>query len=339
MKFEKSIFALINKVEKANMPFNVEWELTNRCNLDCLHCLRDRRTDNELSTEEIKDIFLQLRKENCFNLTFTGGEAFLRKDLFEILHFAKKLEFAISVYSNGTLLNEKDIKLLKKLNLAAVQISLYGATKEVHDSITRVRGSFDKTMSAIRLLKKHKVPFSIVTMAFNRNFSELRQIRKMAKQNKWDILFDFVIYPALQGDNSPLCLRTTSEQLGLAFKYKLSSWREDRVGMFKKAPPIGFKSLSGLHLSSAGKVYPSVLLRIEIGDLRKDTFHNIWHNSPKLKWLRSLVKEDFECFHCKWYNDCCWKIEMAYLEQGDLFTAPKEICRINRIFHEYKQRR
>lgn len=335
MKIEKSPISFMQKVRKAHILFRAEWELTNRCNENCLHCLRDTGTDNELTAPEIKDILIQLRRENCFNITFTGGELFLRKDIFEILEFAKELGFAISILSNGTCLDEKKVRILKKLKPSFIQISLYGASEQMHDSITQAKGSFEKTINSLRLLKKHKVPFRINTVALNKNFAELKQLKKIAKQNGWKINFDFIVFPCFLGGKAPVSCRVTDEQLRAAFKNRLLKWGRGlaKLKTHKALFDIGYSNWNELHISSNGKAYPSVLLRLEIGDLRKDTLHNIWHNSPRLKWLRSLKKEDFACFHCQWYNNCCWRAEMAFLEERNLRTIPREICRINRIAH------
>lgn len=339
MRIEKSIYRLTKKFERETVPFTVEWELTNRCNLNCLHCLRDTRTDNELSIDEIKDILVQVRQENCLNLILTGGELFLRLDIFEILRFAKNLGFGLTILSNATLLDENKVKMLKKLNIFTIQISLYGITREAHEYITCAKGSFDKTMHAIQLLEKYGVPFHIATMCFNRNFHELKKLKKIAKRNHWNILFDFVISPTVLGCDSPLSLRATNEQLRIAVREGLLSWNKDLNGKNEQEEryDIGLEYRNQAHLSSAGKVYPSVKMRVEVGDLRRDTFHNIWRNSQKLNWLRSLKREEFECFSCKWYNKCCWKPGLAFLEHRNFKIAPKEICRINNILQSQKR--
>lgn len=326
---------LFSKLKNSYVPFVVQWELTTKCNLDCIHCcIKNEDQNSELTFDEIKDIFIQLKAENCMIQRFSGGEAFLRKDIFEILELARKMQFGVMVLSNGTLQDRSDIKRLKKIGILEMQVSLYGATAAMHDSITKVKGSFDKTMNTIGLLKEYKVPFHIAAMSFNKNFNELSQIRKIARKEKWKILFDFLILPSVSSLKNPLCLRATDEQLKLAVRSGLLTWSKKRYPKKKNRPGHNFSGNLRVQIGSSGKVFPSVIMHKQAGDLRKDTFSHIWRNSETFRYLRGLDEKSFECFECKYYNKCCKNRDLAYLEHGDITVKPLEICRINRIFHE-----
>ncbi|MDP3143555.1 MAG: radical SAM protein [Candidatus Omnitrophota bacterium] len=328
---------LVRELKNRNIPVEAQWELTNRCNENCIHCLRDKRKVRELTLSEIKDIILQLKGEGCLTLSFSGGEPFLRKDFPKILEFANQHNFRIRILSNGLLIDSKVVKFLKKISrIQFVQISLYGATSQMHDSITRVNGSFKKTMKTIRILDKHKVPFRISAMSFNKNFPELFRMKKMGKKQGWKIIFDFQIFPSFMGSSEPISLRADDEQLRLARKKKLLTWPCDvKPKDRKERTPINLFNFSPC-ISAEGTVYPSVLLRIKLGSLRRRSFHDIWRNSAKIKWLRNFSEKDFDCYRCMYYNSCCRMPEMAYLEQGDFLVKAKEICRMNKIAQQEK---
>jgi len=335
MKLE-TLDKLFSKLKNNYVPFVAQWELTTKCNLDCIHCCIKNEDQNcELTLDEIKDIFIQLKAANCMIQRFSGGEAFLRKDIFRILELARKMQFGVMVLSNGTLQDRSDIKKLKKIGILEMQVSLYGATAAMHDSITKVKGSFDKTMNTIRLLKEYKVPFHIAAISFNKNFDELGRMRKIARQEKWKIIFDFVILPAVSSSKNPLILRATDEQLKLATRSGLLTWSK-KNGILKRKikPGYNFSGNLRVQIGASGKVFPSVIMHREAGDLRKDSFSHIWHNSETFRYLRNLDEKSFECFECKYYNKCCKNRDLAYLEHGDATVKPQEICRINRIFHE-----
>jgi len=264
---------IVQILEKKKVPVNIHWIITNRCNERCIHCLRDNRKVKELSLEQIKNIILHLKQEGCFNLAFSGGEPFIRKDFMEILAFSRKEQFAVSVLSNGTLLNEKKIRLLKKIRPQSVQLSLYGATAKMHDSITGAKGSFVKTINAIRLLKKYKIPFGLVGMGLNKNFSELFQLKEMARKNHWSIFFDFTIFPAYTGSLHPLNLRASDEQLRIARQRKLLRWRSDLPVKQRdtKSPITVFEHIPAI--TAEGDVLPTLLTRIKLGNLRQRSFH------------------------------------------------------------------
>lgn len=325
---------ILEELRNKNVPVTVHWELTNRCNENCIHCLRDTRRVKELPLREIKDILLQLKKEGCFVVTFSGGEPFLRKDFSDILEFVRQHQFKIRILTNGTLINLKNIRLLNKIKPKLVQVSIYGATPKMHDSITRLKGSFAKSMNAVRLLEKYKIPFRIATMCLNKNFPELLELKKRGKSRKWNMLFDFQIFPTYLKKKAPIHLRTTDEQIAFARRKKILTWPCDlKPQDRKKRSPISLFNYTPF-ISAQGDLHPSVLMRIKLGNLRKSSFHDIWHNSLKVKRLRRISEKQFDCFYCKYYTSCCRVPEMAYLEQGNFLVKAKEICRINRIVQE-----
>ncbi|MEK6606150.1 MAG: radical SAM protein, partial [Myxococcota bacterium] len=96
--------ALANKV-----PLHVLFEITGRCSLDCRHCYVDvHRPPPELATREVKDAFEQLRAAGAMFLTVSGGEPFLRPDLLPLLAHARRLGFAVRLFTSGTRLTRAD---------------------------------------------------------------------------------------------------------------------------------------------------------------------------------------------------------------------------------------
>ena len=132
------------------IPLSVQLDLTYRCNERCIHCYLDHEDHGEMSTGEIKDLLDQLAAAGTFFLNFSGGEIFMRKDLFEILEYARKLQFSIKLKTNAVMIRAAKAKRLAALGLESVQISLYSHKPEVHDEITQLPGSFKRTMEGAR---------------------------------------------------------------------------------------------------------------------------------------------------------------------------------------------
>jgi len=129
---------------------SMQIELTSRCNEHCVHCY----IPHENRTIDIEPILFYEVLEQCrdmgvLSLTFTGGEPMLHRNFCDFLHEAKKYDFSISVLSNLTLLNDKIIAEMKANRPSNVQVSLYSLNPEIHDSITRLNGSFYKTRDNI----------------------------------------------------------------------------------------------------------------------------------------------------------------------------------------------
>src|SRR5258707_10288302 len=123
------------------VPISVHLDVTYRCNERCVHCYLDHDDRGEMTTAEIKGILDQLAEAGVFFLTLSGGEPFMRKDFFEIVAHARSLLFNVKVKTNGLLIREKEAQQLRALGVETVQISVYSQRPEIHDEITKIKGS------------------------------------------------------------------------------------------------------------------------------------------------------------------------------------------------------
>ncbi len=163
--------------------FAAMFELTFRCNEKCKHCycVKDKKK-KELSTEEIKKVITELQKMNAFELTFTGGDMFVRKDAFDILKYAKSLGFLINIFTNGIALTDSDFLILKSLNPKSIHFSLYSDKSEEHDNFTGLEGSFLKTTDAIKKCVMLGLPTNIKTCVMDFNKGAIGGILTLAKE-------------------------------------------------------------------------------------------------------------------------------------------------------------
>src|SRR2546426_1410085 len=118
--------------------YSVSWNLTQRCNLECAHCYMSAHaaadTRGELTTEECRRVIDEIAavNPNVF-LILTGGEPFLRKDLFDIAAYAAEKTFTVVFGTNGVLLREKEAKLMRQHGVLGASISLDSLDRERHD--------------------------------------------------------------------------------------------------------------------------------------------------------------------------------------------------------------
>jgi len=161
-------------------PFEIVWNFTYSCNLRCKHCYEDAgRKRPELSTDEAFEVIDILSKTAHIGLpalSLSGGEPLIRKDFFEVLIYAKKKIPYISMATNATLLTKDTAKTLKDLGVGYVEISLDGASKEVHEGFRRVPGCFEKTMKGIRNSVEAGLDTCIATTAQKENLGEFEKI-------------------------------------------------------------------------------------------------------------------------------------------------------------------
>ncbi|HOY64046.1 MAG TPA: radical SAM protein, partial [bacterium] len=140
--------AAFEKAKRAGLTLSAHFELTRRCNLRCRHCYvcgGDER--REMSTEQVFRALDVLADSGTLFVTFTGGEPLVRRDFFEIAERAAEKNFAVRIFTNGTLIDEAAADRIAALNPLEVGISVYGATAETHDGITMSPGSFEKSAS------------------------------------------------------------------------------------------------------------------------------------------------------------------------------------------------
>ncbi|MDH5448009.1 MAG: radical SAM protein [Candidatus Bathyarchaeota archaeon] len=161
-------------------PFEVVWNFTHVCNLKCKHCYEDAgEYKPELSTEEAFlaiDKLSKIASTGLPALSFSGGEPLMRKDFFEVAAYAHKKISYLSVATNGTLLTKDNAKRLKDLGIEYVEISLDGATKEVHEELRRVPGCFEKTMKGIQNSIDEGLDACIATTIHKENIGEFEKI-------------------------------------------------------------------------------------------------------------------------------------------------------------------
>lgn len=137
-----------------------QWDINNECNLNCKHCRVSEKNDKEkLSLKEAKMLLSELWYNGITMLNLSGGEPFLRKDIFELLDYSKKFE-DIVITTNGTLLNEEKCEKLATYPNVRLSISLDGM-EETHDKFRRKKGTFQKVIDILPILKKYQIKYAI----------------------------------------------------------------------------------------------------------------------------------------------------------------------------------
>jgi len=161
------------------IPWQVVWELTLKCNLNCLHCgsSAGKPRENELTYEEGIRLIEDLKKIDAKEVCFMGGEPFLRTDWYDLGKKVKDLDMDLLFISNGFCVNQKIIDKLVTLNPYAVAVSLDGGTAKTHDYIRGRKGSFKKVKEYISMAKSADLPVSVITTVSKINYHEMSILR------------------------------------------------------------------------------------------------------------------------------------------------------------------
>lgn len=167
-------------------PFEIVWNFTYQCNLKCKHCYENAGGNRfELSTDEAKQVLDKLSKIAGMGLpalSFSGGEPLSRKDFFDVASYAKKRVGYISIASNGTLLTKDNTKRIKDAGIDYVEISLDGATPQVHDEFRGIPGAFERTVDGLKNCVDEGIDACIATVLHRDNMFELDNLIKLAKE-------------------------------------------------------------------------------------------------------------------------------------------------------------
>jgi radical SAM protein with 4Fe4S-binding SPASM domain len=342
---------LIRRTVQRHLPWSVHVDLTYRCNERCIHCYLDHEDHGEMKTQEIKNVLEQLAQTGTLFLTFSGGEIFLRADLFELLEFARSLHFDISLKTNALLIDSERARKLRELRVRKIQISIYSAEPEVHDAITKVRGSLERTLAAIRFLQTEGLQVKIACPLMKQNLTAYRNVQALAAELGVPYVLDMTITPKMDGDMSLLQLRSSTTELlpilqDASLNPRACSPNSLEAETISTGGATGSATSSGIesqayedipcsaghnscYISPYGDVFPCVQMPVATGNLRKQTFEDIWFRSEEMNRVRAVRESQLPlCSKCSIRQYCERCPGLAQMEGGDLLGAYERACEL-----------
>lgn len=309
-------------------------ELTTLCNFKCKHCFLEQHTNPGLSTNEIINIIDELRKFGVYELQFTGGEIFLRKDIMEIIRYARDLKFKVSLLTNVSLISTEIMDELENLYVEIISTTLFSMHNEINDKITQVKNSATLVTDVLKKLSKTNIQTEIKTVVMNENADEIDDIHEFCKDNNIAFLATEGLFPSISGDESIRNLKMTNEQLCRNIKC-LDEIRFGSIYNKKKLPTdsICCELHYSLFIDSNGDVFPCNLWFKKLGNLTKTKIENIW-NCDFLKDVRSKTWRDLsECFECKNNKYCIRCSGIVDSIKGNYLLSDPYACRTSLARH------
>lgn len=319
---------------KHQIPMCISWELTWQCNLDCVHCYQFKPDlSKELSTNEIFQVMDQLAEAKTLFLVLTGGEPLTRKDFFEICEYARKLNFALTLMTNGTLVDEGVARKLKEISFKDIQVSLLGSTAETHDKITGHQGSFNQAVNALKLMKKEGLNVVTGVTLMRQNFDEYKEIIKLSESLGCHAFVSQFVFPRNDGKKDTLDFRLTDDQLATFIKTQEDVKPDDTFSLLCSA------GRTGAAINAIGDVLACSAMPIPAGNLREQDFMSIWNDSELFMKIRNLKECDLEeCPNCNRRDYCLRCHGQALLEDGNMYGPSAEACRYSKIIQEIQKR-
>lgn len=330
---------------KKRIPLDAGIDLTYRCNNRCVHCYcnlpqkDEEAKKQELTTGEIKNVFDDLASLGTLWLLMTGGEPLLREDFAEIYLHAKKKGFIITLFTNGTLIDDRTIDLLVGYPPFMVEISLYGATKETYEKVSRIPGSYDRCVDGARKILDAGIKVKLKTMALTINQHEIEAMDRMAREMGCEFRFDPVLNKRIDGSNisDPVKYRISPEdvvRLDKAYPKRMEEWKQfcDKFVGEPVSDDRLYKCGAGLgmvHIDPYGTA-KGCMMNKDGFSVRENDLQWIWETG-----IFSAIsgKKDFclPCDDCQLSNLCGQCAAWSVLENGDATKEVEYLCKIAKI--------
>jgi radical SAM protein with 4Fe4S-binding SPASM domain len=322
------------------IPAGVLLTVTHRCQLACAHCYQAEHEGDGLSTAALVALLDELQLLGTLDLTFTGGEALLRKDLFTLIEEARRRAFAVTLFSNGGPITREVAQRLRELRVMRVELSLHGSHAATHDGFTGREGAFARAVRAIEHLDDAGVPVLVKSNVVRSNAAEIERLQGLFAARPRVRFMSDVLLHARDDGASTLSQRATSGQIADHFGWKARAASDEELGLLARqlasAPPES--AYAAREPCGAGRSYAVVmpdgavlacthLASHPLGRLGEKSFSEIWLSSPQLAALRAVTLERFaECRGCRFRHVCAKCPALSQSEAGRLDGHSQQIC-------------
>ena len=269
----------------ARVPLAGSIELTFRCNLRCVHCyIPDYSGRGEMSTGEINRILSEAADEGCLWMLLTGGEVLLRPDFAAIYTHAKRLGLLVTVFSNGTLFDERIADLMAEYPPFGLEFTLYGLDDATYRKVTGFPNRWAKVERAVGLARDRGLKLTLKAIAMQALVDDIPRMREFAASYGVPFRYDGTIHGRLDGSLSPAAARSTPETLvgwDESDPKRLADWMNFYL-KFVKTATAGTTLLScgaglqSFHVDPQGRLLSCEALPLDAYDVRRGSFREGW---------------------------------------------------------------
>ncbi len=306
-----------------SFPLSASLDLTSACNLKCRHCFLGSRhaEPSPKSTEEIEHVLDILKSFGVLFLVFTGGEPFSRPDFKQLYLKAKHNGFFMTLFSNGTMLDDALMDFLADSPPRRLELTIYGHSEQVYEAVTRIPGSYKRFRAAVDGLLRRGLLVRLKSMVMRTNAHELADIRDWATGLGCDFRYDALIHPCLDQNNLPLTERLAPSEIA-QFRHLDRERITPPLLPATSAPPIPprkffFECGAGImtaHIDAQHQVHPCISWREDPFDLVAHPSLPAWHEH--IARLRNKPAPGGICDTCADRAQCQCCVALSLLEGG-----------------------
>ncbi|CAN5881948.1 hypothetical protein BH23GEM9_BH23GEM9_26330 [soil metagenome] len=329
-------------------PHVVAWNLTRRCNLACAHCYIAagswHNSDGELTTAEvhrITDEILAINPAPLFILS--GGEPLLRTDLEAIAAHATRGGATVVVGTNGTRLSDERIASLRDAGVSGVAVSIDSLDERYHDRFRHGDGALADTLAAVDRLAAHRLDFIVQTSVTRGNRAELRNLASWSAEHGAVAFNVYFLVETGRGEGMR-GLEPAENEAVLAELVELEHEYRGRMMVRSKCQPQIMRhahaaaadspllnyatrcpcGVQYCRITPEGRITPCPYLPEVAGDLRMQSFADIWFGAPLLRALREN-EPGGKCGSCEYRRVCGGCRARAFARTGDVL-GPDDSC-------------
>jgi len=334
---------LHQRLQGRRYPLGGTLEVTDRCNLSCVHCYINQPAASraaqtrELSAAQIAGLLDQMAEAGTLFLLLTGGEPLLRLDFAEIYQMARQRGMVVSLFTNGSLLTPRIADVLADSRPFGIEITLYGATPQTYEAVTRAPGSYARCRRGIELLLERGLPLTLKSVLLRANRHELPAMRELAAELGVKFRYDGTLWPRLDGGEQPYDQRLSLEEmlaLDLEDPERRRQWEKTAAafsGQFVRAERV-YSCGAGLqtfHVDSAGRMSICTMSRRPAYDLLSMGFQEAWERLGELRQLKRQL--DTPCRTCAVGALCTQCPGWSQAVHGDDETPVEFVCKLGKL--------
>lgn len=350
---ESQLPAPQRRAAERRVPYRAHVVITHRCSLACAHCYQAEHGGEELRFIELEGIFRELAGMGTLFLTLGGGEPMVRRDFWQLVGLARRLGFAVDVYTNGLQIDDDAARRFKRLGVVRVSMSLHGAHAHTHDVFVRRPGAFDRVNRAIDALEAAGVPIALKTNLTVHNHAESEALReRFAHRPLVRLGISHRLHGRDDGDRSPHLwgmteaqerdvVRRRLERMGEAAVQRILDDARQKLARDDSEIVPCQAARTNLAVHPNGDVTPCTQTGgLVMGNVRQRSLSSIWAQSTVGDQFRELSLDRVDdCASCPLRKLCSRCPALSMEETGSLTGRSEQLCRSTKIWWSEVRRR
>ncbi len=326
---------------------SIHIEISSKCNEKCIHCFIPEEFKTSIMNLEIfNKILLQAKKLNVLHITISGGEPMTNINFIQYLKMCREMDFSVSVLSNLNLLSDEMIDEMKKNPLLGVQTSLYSIDSKIHDAITRLPGSCNKTMKSIEKLLNANIPVQISCPIIKQNKNCFIDVVAWANKRNISVLKEYAIIAEYNHNVENIQNRLSIEEISQVFDienlynsnfYDILRQEANKKKKYHCTDSVCSVCYDSIGFLPNGNAFPCPGWENYIlGNIQTNTLEEIWYDLPKINELRNVKRNNLtKCLKCpdKKYCSPCLLRNANESQNGNMFEIQPFFCQYAKLKH------